>query len=136
MTPLTETLFSEIPEGLAPEQRRIEVDIALQLTEELESLDFAEDLPTDATPEQMTKVAPALLRYMLSSGEKGYKDGIDGFDPEPSQDNNWLYDAEAEEYRGQFIDRRPTGDRVFAFTITRDGDEWTRSITAVSGVEA
>ncbi|NJR38541.1 MAG: hypothetical protein HC781_06440 [Leptolyngbyaceae cyanobacterium CSU_1_4] len=129
------TLFSEIPEGLTTAQTRVETDIALQLTEELESLNFAEELPESATPAQMDKLAPALLRYMLSSGEKGYKDGVDEFKPAPSEENNWLYNLETEAYEGQFIDRRPEGDRTFAFTITRDGDDWTRSITAVSGVE-
>lgn len=129
-----------MPLPLLPEQASIEASFEEQLSQELGSIDFADALPGNATPEQMDKAAPALIRYLLSSGsDGGFKDGIDVIQDEdgnpPSQENNWLFDADEDAFKGQFIDRRPEGDRIFQFTIERDGDEWMRSFSVVSGIE-
>ena len=115
------------------QQLQADAAIALQFQEELELLDFAEALPESTTPEELDKAAPALLRYLLSSGDRGYRDGIDAFDPPPSEENNWLYDPDEETFEGRFIDRRPKIDRVFQFTIKRSGDDWVKSFRPISG---
>jgi hypothetical protein len=124
---------------LLPEQAALEQEFEAQFAEELGDVDFAESLPENASPEQMDKIAPALIRFLLQSGEKGYKDGVDEIsDAEgnpPSQANNWLYDQEQDLFSGQFTDRRPGRDRVFQFVIERDGDGWVRSFSPISGVE-
>jgi hypothetical protein len=124
---------------LLPEQATLEQEFEAQFAEEMGAIDFAESLPENASPEQMDKIAPALIRFLLQSGEKGYKDGVDEIsDAEgnpPNQANNWLYDQEQDSFSGQFIDRRPGRDRVFQFVIEREGDGWVRSFSPISGVE-
>ncbi len=126
---------------LTPEQAQIEASFEEQLIEELGSIDLAEKLPENATPERMDKAAPAFLKYMLTSGaEGGYKDGIDEIlsedDEPPSQENNWLFDVDEEAFKGKFIDNRPDGDRAFSFVISKDGDEWARTISNISGIDS
>lgn len=115
------------------QQLETEAAIALQFQEELESLNFAEALPESTSPEELDRMAPALIRFLIQSGDKGYKDGCDFITPNPSQENNWLYDPEEEAFKGRFTDRRPVRDRVFEFVIKRSGDDWTRTFRAVSG---
>ncbi len=119
---------------LLPEQAELEQSFEAQFAEELGNLEFAESLPEDATPEQMDKIAPALIRFLLQSGDKGYKDSVSHLEPQPKQENNWLYDDETEAFKGNFVDVRPGNDRVFSFEISREGDEWVRSFQPVSGV--
>jgi len=46
--------------------------------------------------------------------------------PEPSEDNNWLYDEEAGAISGQLLDGN---DRIYEFTLTEDGeDNWSSSV--------
>ena len=115
------------------QQLQTDAAIALQFQEELEELDFAEALPESADPEELDRMAPALIRYLIQSGDKGYKDGCDFITPIPSQENNWLFDPEEEAFKGRFTDRRPVRDRVFEFTIKRSGDDWTRTFRPISG---
>lgn len=129
-----------MPLPLLPEQAAIELSFEEELTEELGTIDFAAELPENATPGQMDKAAPAFLKYMLQAGaDGGFKDGLSAVTDEdgnpPSQDNNWLFDNDAEEFRGQFVNKRETGDRVFSFVIARNGDEWDRTISPVSGFD-
>lgn len=129
-----------MPLPLTPEQTAIEASFEECLIEELGAIDFAEELPESATPEQLDKAAPALLKFMLTSGaDGGFKDGIGAITDEdgnpPSQDNNWLYDPDEEEYRGQFVNEREGGDRVFSFVISKNGDDWERVIRPVSGFD-
>ena len=84
---------------------------AFQFQEELEEVDFAEALPESADPEELDRMAPALIRYLIQSGDKGYKDGCDFITPIPSQENNWLFDPEEEAFKGRFTDRRPVRDQ-------------------------
>jgi len=123
---------------LLPEQAELEQSFEAQFAEELGNLEFAESLPEKASPEQMDKIASALIRFLIQSGDKGYKDGVDEIMGEdgkpPSQANNWLYDDEEESFSGQFIDRRPGADRTFKFTVEKDGEDWVRSFSPISGV--
>jgi hypothetical protein len=132
-----------IPESaidLTAEQiAEIEASFEEQLVEDLGSIDFADQLPEHATPAQLDKAVPALLRYMLQAGaDGGFKDGIDQITDEagkpPAEANNWLMNEDGSVMSGRFIDRRPEGDRVFKFTMTRKGDEWERVFSPISGV--
>jgi hypothetical protein len=122
---------------LLPEQAALEQEFEAQFAEELGAIDFAEELPDQASPEQMDKIAPALIRFLLQSGEKGYKDGVDEITDDdgnpPSKENDWLRMEDG--WSGRFVDRRPGRDRVFQFVIERDGDGWVRSFSPISGVE-
>lgn len=125
------------------EIEQIELEIEAEFAEEMSaiSLDFAEALPESLSPEQMDKVSVATLRYLIQAGEGGYKDNPDSIEDEdgnpPSADNNWLWDDEAQEFRGRFIDTRPQGDRVFSFTIAKVGNGWRRNFSPLKdAVEA
>lgn len=106
---------------------------AFQFQEELEEVDFAEALPESADPEELDRMAPALIRYLIQSSDKGYKDVVDRLEPIPNQSNNWLYDTEGEAFKGRFIDERPTRDRVFSFVIKKRGNDWERTFRVESG---
>jgi hypothetical protein len=77
-------------------------------------------LPDIVTPEQFERLAPAIVRYLLTTAN-GYTDGID----EISE-----YTIDGETISGTFIDRRSPamgGDRVFSFEIWKEGGKWQRS---------
>jgi hypothetical protein len=86
------------------------------------TLDFAED----ATPES----AIAVLKFLLSSGDKGYKGQISGFDPAPSADNDYLWDGEM--FTGRFTDKSPSAESLFEFEVWKEGDGWQRVFGPVS----
>lgn len=67
------------------------------------------------------------LSYVLSIGANGYLGEITGFEPEPSQENNWLYDVEKEQFSGVFYDLTSPYNDGFNFIIKKDGDGWTKS---------
>ncbi|HEY9644315.1 MAG TPA: hypothetical protein V6C57_27725 [Coleofasciculaceae cyanobacterium] len=113
---------------------QIERSFELELVNAI-GLDYAAELPESATPEQMDKLAPAFLKFILQSGDRGFKDGVDGFIVPPSSKNNWLYNADEDAFVGQFYDQRPNVRRVFSFKIERTGDGWESNVQAVSGVE-
>lgn len=129
-----------MPLPLLPEQAAIEASFEEELTSELGSIDFAAELPENATPEQVDKAAPAFLKYMLQAGaDGGFKDSISEITSEdgdpPSEANNWLFDIDEEAFKGRFVDARPEGDRGFSFVIARNGDDWDRTISNVSGMD-
>jgi hypothetical protein len=115
---------------------RDERSFAEQLTATIGTLDFAEVLPETTTPEQKDKLAPALLRYMLQSGDKGYKDGVgnitDAEGNPPNADNNWLFDGNG--WAGRFA-QADAPDRVFEFQIVQEDGGWVSTVLAVSGVD-
>lgn len=128
-----------MPLPLLPEQAELEASFDEALTQELGALDFAAALPAKATPQQLNATSTAILKYLLQSGDNGYKDGVDTITDAagnpPGEANAWLYDAEDQAFSGRFVDRRDNGDRVFEFKITKDGDGWSRSFRPLSGVE-
>lgn len=67
------------------------------------------------------------LRFLLSDGNKGYKDEITKFDPMPSKANNWLLNAAGTEFKGVFMDESYDEPKVVEFTLTKNGTTWTRS---------
>jgi hypothetical protein len=118
-----------MPLPLLPEQARLETAIESQLIRSLGAVDFADELPENPTPEQLDKLTVPLIRFILQTGEKGYKDGVDEITDKdgnpPSAENNWLTTDRGIE--GLFIDRRPDGDRTFTFILENDGDNWGKS---------
>lgn len=120
---------------LLPEQQELENSFITDLSESLGEVDFAESLPENATPEQLDRSAPALLRFLLQSGEGGYKDSIDLITDDegnpPSEANGWLWDDEEGAFIGRFTDARPGDDRIFMFRIERSGDSWLRSFQPI-----
>lgn len=124
-----------MPLPLLPEQAQLESAIESQLVRSLGAVDFADELPENPTPEQLDKMIVPMLRYILQTGEKGYKDGIDLITDEngkpPSIDNDWLRNGDG--FEGRFIDRRPDGDRVFSFVLESSGDNWTKSFQSITG---
>jgi hypothetical protein len=66
------------------------------------------------------------LAYAIKDDGNGFGGNITEFMPAPAEDNNWLYDAEAEEYRGQFM----TDENLsFDFSIKKEGEDWIISTT-------
>lgn len=63
------------------------------------------------------------LQFMIRTGVKGFKGKITGFDPAPTQANNWLKQDKGG-FAGAFMDN---ADRTYDFTITPDGETFTRS---------
>jgi hypothetical protein len=124
------------------DQEQIELSFQENLTSSLADVaDFAapKNLP-DLSLEQLDKAAIPLLRYLLQLGEKGgYKDPITSIvsedDEPPSAENSYLFDFDKNEYRGKFIDRRPSGDRVFRFLLRETPQGWYREIQPISGVD-
>jgi len=75
------------------------------------------------TEDQLQQVVPAMLKYILG-GDDGYADGIDEI---------LEWELENGIATGQFIDRRPTGDRIFEFEVNGNTGEY--SFSPISGVE-
>ena len=73
------------------------------------------------------------LAFALIDEGNGFNGTIVSFNPEPSQENNWLYNKEAEEFSGQFIDDQ---DQIFDFTIEKDGEDWISTIAMAKEEEA
>jgi hypothetical protein len=65
-------------------------------------------IPDTLTPEQLDRATTALLKLILQTGDRGYQDSIDAFDPLPTAANNWLR-GEDGVFSGVFIDNQPDG---------------------------
>jgi hypothetical protein len=63
-----------------------------------------------------------LLIQTLTSGGKGYKGEITGFLPEPTEDNSYLWDADKQQFAGQFLDFSGNEEETYDFTITLQPD--------------
>ena len=105
-----------------------EPDLAKQLSEALtelqesnkkeysesETTEFQEGVESTDTQKFMDENASSILMAVLAEGDSGYKGEIVAFNPQPSLENNYLYDQETGIISGQFID---DGDEVFNFMI-------------------
>lgn len=114
-------LFSEL--GTVPEFTSFAFTCREQLLTGIS--DFTEsNLPDPAALdfEQLRKVQESFVRYILTSGTKGFKDGIDEIQ------------FESNPLAGRFIDRRGDSDRVFSYEISNELGAWTSTVRAVSGV--
>lgn len=102
-----------------------------QVIELTTPLEFAEsDMDPSVTAEDQTSqeavdetVDPVqLLISTLSDGPKGYKGEITGFNPEPTEDNSYLWDADAQQFVGQFLDNSGNEEEIYDFTLKLQED--------------
>lgn len=67
------------------------------------------------------------LSFILASGDRGYKQPIvaivDNAGAAPSEANNFLLNEAGTQFAGQF---RNSNAQTFEFTITKNGEGWTR----------
>lgn len=72
---------------------------------------------------QQTAVDPVLMLVsVLQDGPKGYKGEISEFRPEPTAENSYLWDDEAKQFKGQFVDVSGNEEEVYNFTIKLQPD--------------
>ena len=79
---------------------------------------------TDDSQQILDDNAGEWVRLLLTEGSKGFKGEIVTLEPEPSADNQWLYDSDAQAFKGVFVDE---DDLRYDFDITKSGEGWTRS---------
>lgn len=95
-----------------------------EMTIDYEDVEFAE---VDGS-----KARGALIT-LLEDGPKGYKGEITGFDPEPTEENGYLWDDEEERFAGKFIDSSGYEEEVYEFTLQLEADgSMTRSYRKIS----
>lgn len=68
--------------------------------------------------------AGEFMRFILQDGENGYQGEISRFEPEPSEDNGWLWDPETNMFAGTFVDESLGEPESFDFEIKQSGDAW------------
>jgi hypothetical protein len=107
-------LGSEPPAVKGLEAIKIYNDTDITMDESQEAINFLNEKTAD------------WLAYALNDEGNGFNGGIVEIIPQPSQDNNWLYDAETESYSGQF---KSEDDLIFDFSITKEDDNWVISTT-------
>lgn len=61
------------------------------------------------------------LAAALQDDGAGFGEKIIDFKPEPSEENDWLWNEEEQKYAGDILTDR---GQVFAFEIAKDGDNW------------
>jgi hypothetical protein len=67
------------------------------------------------------------LAYAIKDDGNGFCGNITEFIPAPAEDNNWLYDVEAQEFHGQFMTDE---NLTFDFSIKKEGEDWIISYSA------
>jgi hypothetical protein len=96
--------------------------------------------PQTASTEEITQFLQEntadFLIYILTDGEYGYPGTISRFEPEPSLENNFLYDAQRKAFSGVFYDDESGEVDGFKFEIKSSGNgEWTSSYQVVNQEE-
>ena len=79
-----------------------------------------------ATKEEAKEIlnnnAKEWLAFILQEGQKGFKGGIKSLDPEPTEENFWLYNKDENQWEGVFVAK---DDRRFNFIIQDQGEgDW------------
>lgn len=69
--------------------------------------------------------AADFLSYILMDGETGYIGEISRYEPEPTAENNYLYDKDSKKFAGVFYDDTSSEIDGFEFEIQKKGDTWT-----------
>jgi hypothetical protein len=70
--------------------------------------------------------AESLASALYNDGD-GFCGNITEFIPAPTEDNNWLYDYEAQQFHGQFMTDE---NLTFDFSIKNEGEDWIISYSA------
>lgn len=112
-----------VAQDAEPELEAAEGDEAVATAEPAVAPDAGEDEATDAA------IDPVLMLVsVLQDGDKGYKGEITGFDPEPTADNSYLWNAESQQYAGVFLDDSGYEPERYEFSIQLEPDgSMTRS---------
>ena len=72
------------------------------------------------------------LAFILKDEGNGFGENIVEIMPEPSEENNWLYDEEEGKFAGKLMDDR---DNVYEFAIIKEGDGWSSSVKMIEESE-
>lgn len=95
--------------------------------------------PETATPEEIKDFLNSnsfdFLVYILTEGEYGYPGEITEFSPDPSEENNYLFDSNTNSFSGIFYDDTSGEVDGFKFEIKKSGEGWTSSYIPVNQVE-
>lgn len=76
-----------------------------------------------AAPAEESTVDPVLMLVsILQDGDKGYKGEVSGFEPEPTADNQYLWNEEAQEFAGKFMDDSGNEQEVYTFSLALQPD--------------
>lgn len=78
--------------------------------------------PVAPAPDESTVDPVLTLVSLLQDGDKGYKGEITGFDPEPTADNSFLWNADKQEFAGAFMDDSGYEIETYDFTLAVQGD--------------
>lgn len=73
------------------------------------------------------------LRLILADGDRGFKDDIVSFNPEPSAENNYLADTEAGIIKGQFLNDQGV---EFNFLIEKTDEGFSREFRPANAAKA
>ncbi len=76
--------------------------------------------------------AIAFFTEVLTAGERGFSGEILGFDPMPTAENNYLYDADTNRYKGKFIDE---DEEVYLFEFDDNSKSFIPEIQTEEGEE-
>jgi hypothetical protein len=87
---------------------------------------YIEDMDYYETTEFLNENTAKMLASALNDEGNGFCGNITEFIPAPAEDNNWLYDHEAQEYSGQFMTDE---NLTFDFSIKQEGEDWIISTT-------
>jgi hypothetical protein len=68
------------------------------------------------------------LAAILKDDGNGFNEDVVGFEPNPQEDNNWLWNDETKSYSGQLMD---SSDNKYDFSITKEGDQWISSVKPI-----
>ena len=75
------------------------------------------------------------LVYILTEGELGYAGDITRIEPEPTEENNYLFDVDKQKFLGVFYDDNGSEPDGYSFEIAKKGKDWTSSYIPVNQEE-
>jgi hypothetical protein len=120
---------------------KIERNMKKYMVEDFDSYQEVVTLPNPetATPDEIKGFLDSnafdFLTYILTEGEYGYPGEISEFDPNPSGENNYLFDSSKNSFSGIFYDDTSGEIDGFRFEIKKSGEGWTSSYIPVNQTE-
>lgn len=121
--------------------KKIEKNMKKYMVEDFDSYEEVVTLPNPetATPDEIKGFLDSnafdFLVYILTEGEYGYPGEISEFSPEPSEENNYLFDSSNNSFSGIFYDDTSGEVDGFKFEIKKSGEGWTSSYIPVNQTE-
>lgn len=120
---------------------KTKTDLFEEETNASSDAELEEALETDATtsPDDastfLNENASSFIAALLTADdENGYAGEITRFEPEPSEENNWLMVSE-DKFAGNFVDESLGEPEVFAFTAEKQDNNWTVSFQPAKEAE-